>query len=192
MVHITHLHTHTHTHTHTHFLLTSEHLHQHGCVTVYIVNPLPARCFLRKALGPYNHTLVAHYDWEVMNCPASCPSLAPGPLKKHLAGKYFAPDADVNWSLTAWLRFTLTSAMPGYKPEWWSRTNLQIVAVWKCDVYHLVCVVCTLKSEYSSGHQSVLYLIFKIFLYVIIILDFIILESVTLVMMVGWIDVCIV
>lgn len=61
---------------------------------------------------------------------------------------------------------------------------MQIVAVWKSDVYHLLCVcaLCTLKSEYSSEHQSVLYLIFKIFLYILIILDFIILESVTLVM----------
>ena len=62
---------------------------------------------------------------------------------------------------------------------------MQMVAVWKSDVYHLLCVcaVCTLKSEYSSGHQSVLYLIFKIFFNILIILDFVSLESVTLVMM---------
>jgi len=67
--------------------------------------------------------------------------------------------------------------------------SMQMVAVWKSDVYHLLCVcvcvraVCTLKAEYGSGHQSVLYLIFKIFLYILIILAFIIVESVTMVMM---------
>jgi hypothetical protein len=69
-----------------------------------------------------------------------------------------------------------------------------MVAVWKSDVYRLLCVcaVCALKSEYSSGHQSVLQHIFKIFLYILIILDFVILESVTLVMMGRLIDVGIV
>lgn len=60
---------------------------------------------------------------------------------------------------------------------------MQMVAVWKSDVYHQLCAVCTLKSEYISGHHSVLYLIFKIFSYMLIICAFIILESITLVMM---------
>jgi hypothetical protein len=51
------------------------------------------------------------------------------------------------------------------------------------EVCYVPSAVCTLKSEYSSGHQSVLYLVFIIFLYILIILDFVILESVTPVMM---------
>jgi len=67
---------------------------------------------------------------------------------------------------------------------------MQMVAVWKSDVYHLLCVHWSQNTV--LGIRVFFTLFYKIFLYILIILDLVILESVTPVMMGRLIDVRIV
>jgi hypothetical protein len=54
--------------------------------------------------------LLRRYNWEVLNHPPYSPDLAPsdfhlfGPLKKHLGGKRFATDGEVQQAVMSWLQ----------------------------------------------------------------------------------------
>jgi histone-lysine N-methyltransferase SETMAR len=59
-----------------------------------------------------NHTreLLRRYNWEVLDHPPYGPDLAPsdfylfGPLKKHLGGRRFATDGEVQQAVMSWLQ----------------------------------------------------------------------------------------
>ena len=92
-----------------------------------------------------------------------------GPLKMHLAGKWFAPNADVRQAVTSWLETldvrqgcnllardtwhccllcwaTVLGAALGHIVMW-------VLAAWRSDVYNLllICHVCC-RSEYLSPY----------------------------------------
>jgi hypothetical protein len=54
--------------------------------------------------------LLRRYNWEVLDHPPYSPELAPSdfhlfePLKKHLCGRRFATDGEVQQSVTSWLQ----------------------------------------------------------------------------------------
>jgi hypothetical protein len=54
--------------------------------------------------------LLRRYNWEVLDHPPYSPDLAPsdchlfGPLKKHLGGRRFATDGEVQQAVMSWLQ----------------------------------------------------------------------------------------
>jgi hypothetical protein len=54
--------------------------------------------------------LLRRYDWEVLDHPPYSPDLAPsdfhlfGPMKKHLGGRRFATDGEVQQAVMSWLQ----------------------------------------------------------------------------------------
>jgi hypothetical protein len=77
-----------------------------------------------------------------------------GPLKKHLAGKRFAKDADMKQAVTYWLsHLTQISSAMQYEPCCHGGTKqISMVTKWRSDLYHLLpCAMYTLKSEQFFG-----------------------------------------
>jgi hypothetical protein len=133
--------------THARARATSEHLNHHGCVTAYNVNHLPARCFLRKPLGPYNQTLVAHYSAVLRGYGLPClPSQSCTWVPEEASGwQVVCTRCRCESSLTAWLHFTLTSAMLGYK-----NLSDEVGQICKCRWWpcgSLVCTICCVYIE---------------------------------------------
>jgi hypothetical protein len=85
-----------------------------------------------------------------------------GSLKKHLADKGFATEADVKQTVTSCLQnLTPLSSTPGHKPWRHDRSDTEMsVSSGVCNL--LPRATYTSKSEYGSRRQSVHYTILKL------------------------------